>query len=82
MYIITYPAGEAAWFEDLPEVLRHIEYDAFGFMDCNIYKINPDGVWLDAIHEIEPALRERDQEIAWDMAHEAWASSPGRTGRV
>lgn len=82
MYIITYAGGEAAWFETLPEVLRHLEFDDFNFMDCGVYQIKPGGIWADAIHEVEQALKEWEQNIAWDMEHDAYVSSPEKTGRA
>ena len=82
MYILTYPNGEAAWFPDLSGVLEHIEYDAFGLNDCSAYFINPTGSWLDASREIEAALIDHDEALAWDDDHEAYVSSPEKTGRV
>ena len=82
MYILTYPNGEAAWFPDLTGVLEHIEYDAFGLNDCGAYFINPTGSWLDASREIEAALIDYDEALAWDGDHEAYVSSPEKTGRV
>ena len=82
MYILTYPDGEAAWFPDIAAVLEHIEYDAYGLNDCGAYWINPNGAWLDASREIEAALIEHDEAMAWDRDHEAFISSPEKTGRV
>lgn len=82
MYILTYPNGEAAWFPDLAAVLEHIEYDAYGLNDCGAYFIKPNGAWLDASREIEAALIEHDEAMAWDGDHEAFISSPEKTGRV
>ena len=82
MYILTYPNGDAAWFPDLAAVLEHIEYDAYGLKDCGAYWINPNGAWLDATREIEAALIEHDEAMAWDGDHEAFISSPEKTGRV
>ena len=83
MFILTYPNGEAAWFRDLADVLEHIEYDAFGLNNCcSAYFINPTGSWLDASREIEAALRDYDEALAWDSDHEAYVSSPEKTGRI
>lgn len=82
MYIITYANGEAAWFESLPEVLRHLEFDDFNSIDCGIYQIKPGNIWVDAIREVERAIREEKQNIAWDMEHDGYISSPEKTGRV
>ena len=82
MYILTYPNGEAAWFPDLAAVLEHIEYDAYGLNDCGAYFINPKGSWLDASREVEAALIEHDEAMAWESDHEAFISSPEKTGRV
>ena len=82
MYILTYPNGDAAWFQDLAALLEHIEYDAFSLNDCGAYFINPNGAWLDASREIEAALIEHDEAMAWDSDHVAFISSPEKTGRV
>jgi hypothetical protein len=85
MYILTYPGGDAAWFPDLAAVLEYIEYDAFGLMDandCGAYFINPNGTWLDASRDIEAALIEHDEAMAWEAEHQAFISSPEKTGRV
>ena len=82
MFILTYKNGDAAWFADMAAVLEHLEYDAFGLKDCGAYRIKPDGTWSDAIRQIEEALIEHDEEGAWDRDHEAYLSSPERTGRV
>lgn len=82
MYILTYPNGDAAWFPGMGALLEHIEYDAFGLNDCGAYFINPNGAWLDASREIEAALIEHDEAMAWDGDHEAYISSPEKTGRV
>ena len=82
MYILTYPNGEAAWFPDLTGVLEHIEYDAFGLNDCEVYRIDPNHAWIDASREIEAALIEHAEAMAWDSDHVAYISSPEKTGRV
>jgi len=82
MYILTYPNGDAAWFPGMGAVLEHIEYDAFGLNDCGAYFINPNGAWLDASREIEAALIEHDEAMAWESDHEAYISSPEKTGRA
>ena len=82
MYILTYPNGEAAWFATLAAVLEYIEFDAYGLKDCGAYRINPNGAWLDATREIEAALIEHDEAMAWESNHEAFLSSPERTGLV
>ena len=82
MYILTYPGGDGAWFPGMGALLEHIEYDAFGLNDCGAYFINPNGTWLDATREIEAALIEHDEAMAWDGDHEAHISSPEKTGRV
>ena len=82
MYILTHPDGEAAWFENMDAVLEHIEYDAHGLNDCGAYRLDPGGAWIDASQEIEAALIEHDEAMAWDGDHEAYISSPEKTGRV
>jgi len=82
MYIVTHPDGQAAWFNTLAELLESIEYDAFGLNDCGAYFINPNGAWLDASREIEAALIEHDEAMAWEAEHQAYISSPEKTGRV
>jgi len=82
IYILTYPNGEAAWFPGIGALLEHIEFDAYGLNDCGAYFINPNGAWLDASREIEAALIEHDEAMAWDGDHEAFISSPEKTGRV
>jgi len=82
MYILTYPNGDAAWFPGMGALLEHIEYDAFGLNDCGAYFINPNGAWLDASREIEAALIEHDEAMAWEDDHESNISSPEKTGRV
>ena len=82
MYILTYPGGDGAWFPGMGALLEHIEYDAFGLNDCGAYFINPNGTWLDATREIEAALIEHEEAMAWDGDHEAYISSPEKTGRV
>jgi len=82
MFILTYPAGDAAWFADMAAVLEHLEYDAFGLKDCGAYRINPDKTWGDATRRIEEALIEHDEALAWERDHEAYISSPEKTGRV
>jgi hypothetical protein len=83
MYILTYPSGsDAAWFADLADVLEHLEYDAYGLKDCGAYRIDQNHAWIDARREIEAALIEHDEAMAWDGDHEAFISSPEKTGRV
>jgi hypothetical protein len=82
IYILTYPDGDAAWFPDLAALLEHIEFDAFGLNDCGAYFINPTGSWLDASREIEAALIEHNEAMEWESDHEAFISSPEKTGRV
>ena len=82
IYILTYPNGDAAWFPGIGALLEHIEYDAYGLNDCGAYFIKPNGAWLDASREIEAALIEHDEAMAWDGDHEAFISSPEKTGRV
>jgi hypothetical protein len=82
MFILTYKNGDAAWFADLAAVLEHIEYDAYGLKDCGAYRIDQDGTWSDATRRIEEALIEHDEALAWERDHEAFISSPERTGRV
>jgi hypothetical protein len=82
IYILTYQNGDGAWFPGMGALLEHIEYDAYGLKDCGAYWINPNGTWLDATREIEAALIEHDEAMAWDGDHEAFISSPEKTGRV
>ena len=82
MYILTYPNGEAAWFQDLAAVLEHIEYDAFGLNDCGVYRIDANHAWIDAMGEAQAALVDHDEAMAWDSDHVAFISSPEKTGRV
>ena len=82
MYILTYPNGEAAWFPGIGALLEHIEFDAYGLNDCGVYRIDPNHAWIDASREIEAALIEHDEAMAWDGDHEAYISSPEKTGRV
>ena len=82
MYILTYPNGNAAWFPGIGALLEHLAYDAYGLNDCWAYRINPDGTWLDSSREIEEALIEHDEAMAWERNHEAFISSPEKTGRT
>ena len=82
MYILTYPGGDGAWFADLAALLEHLEYDAYGLKDCGAYRLDPNGAWIDASREIEAALIEHDEAMAWDGDHVAYISSPEKTGRV
>jgi hypothetical protein len=83
MFILTYPNGsDAAWFPDIGALLEHIEFDAYGLKDCGAYWINSNGTWLDATREIEAALIEHDEAMAWESDHEAFISSLEATGRV
>jgi len=77
--ILTYPNGEAAWFPSMAALLESIEYDAFGLQDCKVYRIDPG---LDVNAEVEAALRDHDEALAWDGDHEAYVSSLEATGRV
>ena len=79
MFILTYPNGDAAWFKGMAELLESIEYDAFGLQDCKVYRLDPG---LDVNEEVEAALRDYDEVLAWDSDHEAYVSSPEKTGRV
>ena len=82
IYILTYPDGDGVWFPDLAAVLEHIEYDAYGLKDCGVYRIDPNHAWIDATREIEAALIEHDEAMAWESNHEAFLSSPEKTGLV
>jgi len=79
MYILTYPNGEAAWFKDMAALLDSIEYDAYGLKDCQVYRLDHQH---DINSEVEAALRDHDEALAWDSDHEAFISSPEKTGRV
>jgi len=78
IYFITYPNGEAAWFPSMAALLESIEYDAFGLQDCHVYRIDQP----DINAEVEAALRDYDEALAWDGDHEAVISSPEKTGRI
>ena len=82
MYILTYPNGEAAWFENIGALLEYIEYDAFGLNDCGVYRIDPNHAWIDASRQVMDALEEHEQYCEWEMEHQAYISSPEKTGRV
>ena len=79
MFILTYPNGDAAWFKGMAELLESIEYDAFGLQDCKVYRIDHQ---LDINADVEAALRDYDEALAWDSDHEDYVSSPEKTGRV
>jgi hypothetical protein len=82
MYIVTHPDGEAAWFNTLAELLESIEYDAFGLKDCGVYFLHVNSAWIDASQQVMDALKEHEQFREWEMEHEAYISSPEKTGRV
>jgi hypothetical protein len=82
MFILTYPNGEAAWFNDMAELLESIEYDAYSLNDCGIYRIDPNHAWIDATGEVQAALSDHEEAMAWDGDHEAVISSPEKTGRI
>ena len=82
MYIVTHPDGEAAWFNTLAELLESIEYDAFGLNDCGVYFLHPNSAWIDASRQVMDALEEHELHREWEMEHEAFISSPEKTGRV
>ena len=82
LYIMTYPNGEALWFEDLDAVLEHIQYDAYDLNTGKIYRILPGGTWINAAREIEIAIAEHERERRWNDAHIAYVSSPEKTGRT
>jgi hypothetical protein len=79
IYFITYPKGDGAWFKSMAALLESIEYDAYGLKDCHVYRLDPG---LDVIAEVEVALRDYDEALAWDGDHEAFISSPEKTGRL
>ena len=79
IYVVVYEKGEAACFESMAALLESIDYDAFGLQDCKVYRIDPG---LDVNEEVEAALRDYDEALAWDGDHEAVTSSPEKTGRV
>ena len=82
MYILTYPNGEAAWFENMGALLENIEYDAFVLNDCGVYFLHPNSAWIDASKQVMDAIDDYEQCRAWDSDHVALISSPEKTGRV
>lgn len=79
IYFIKYQRGDAVWFKGMAELLESIEYDAYGLQDCHVYRLDPG---LDVNAEVEAALRDHDEAMAWDGDHEAVTSSPEKTGRI
>ena len=80
IYFITYPKkGEGAWFPSMAALLESIDYDAYGLQDCKVYRLDND---LDVICEVEAALRDHDEAMAWDGDHEAYVSSAEAMGRI
>ena len=82
MYILTYPNGEGAWFENMGALLENIEYDAFVLNDCGVYFLHPNSAWIDASKQVMDAIDDYEQCRAWDSDHVALISSPEKTGRV
>ena len=79
IYFITYPKGDGAWFKDIAALLDSIESDAYGLKDCQVYRLGHES---DINAEVEAALRDYDEALAWDGEHEAYVSSPEKMGLV
>ena len=79
IYVVVYRKGDGACFKSMAELLESIEYDAYGLQDCHVYRIDHQP---DINAEVEAALRDHDEALAWDCDHEAYVSSPEATGRI